>query len=417
MPFKEVWRKKKMLPVGSDFVDPFSGEIFDKPETWIKERKLCVAWKRPDNLRAPLTGRATFLPGGLRLSPGFKGLPENAGGQRGEVMGLSAASRRNLLLKFCSIPWGEFAADGSGCAFFLTLTYPDQFPQVESGDIDHKEIKRHLDNLGKRIKRSRGLRGFRGLVWRSEYKPRLSGENEGLFAPHFHLLVLFDQKKNFATLARWFSIAWYEVCGEIDPKHRRAGTNLKRVSGHADGKLFSYLSKYMAKESDGAEYPGWTGRVWGVIGDLPQVEGQTLEMPLSSWAALIRRYRAWMRKRLLDQREELRAEYSGDLTDKQRRAVAVKIAKVEKMMRRVARMTINKGGLLFGASGNYEFLFRGLDLDLLPSKQWQPEPGPEMSWQMRARFDLGENWEEILSIHHRRSVESGKNLTLGAKYV
>lgn len=396
-----------------EYVDTYSGEIFNTRSAWVKENRLNIKWKRPQgvDLRAPLTGRATFLPGGLRLSPGFKGLPDNAGGERGQVEGLSSGSRRRLLLKFCSIPWNEFSCSGLGCAFFLTLTYPDQFPQIDN-DIDHQKIKRHLDNLGKRIKRSLGLRGFRGFVWRSEYKPRLSGENEGKFAPHFHLLIMFDQKKNFKTLARWFSIAWYQVCGKIDPKHRKAGTNLARVSGHEDGKLFSYLSKYMAKESDGAEYPGWTGRVWGVVGDLPQVEGQTVEMPLEDWSTLFRRYRKWMKVRLYDQIKSLSAELEMGLTEKQARAVSVKIAKVKNMLRRVSRQTINKGGLLFGDSKIYEFLFCGLSLTTLPSKNGESEPGQEMPWQMKARFDLGEDWERKLEDHKRLTAGNSAFLTV-----
>lgn len=63
---------------------------------------------------------------------------------------------------------------------FVTLTYPDQFP------ADRHVWKRDLDVFLKRLRRLHpNAAGF----WRLELKERLSGENAGKIAPHFHLLL------------------------------------------------------------------------------------------------------------------------------------------------------------------------------------------------------------------------------------
>ena len=60
--------------------------------------------------------------------------------QRGEVVEFSKASQRRLMDLFASLR--------TDCLpHLVTLTYPDQFP------LYRKEYKRHMDTLGKRIRR------------------------------------------------------------------------------------------------------------------------------------------------------------------------------------------------------------------------------------------------------------------------
>jgi hypothetical protein len=134
---------------------------------------------------------------------------------------------------------------------FITLTYPDKFPE---------DPKRWKDDFNQRwCRRFERKYGKTPMIWRLELKDRKSGENVGKIAPHFHLMVFLDEEPE--ELYEWLSRSWYESCGKLDPKHLEAGTNVQRMKSWRQ--LTGYLAEYLAKPeqiSDAYESPG---RFWG----------------------------------------------------------------------------------------------------------------------------------------------------------
>lgn len=174
------------------------------------------------------------------------------GGLRAEVRGFSHEARRRML-------------EAMACThdldtrpgLFITLTYPDIFP--DAAETWHRD----LDVLIKRVRR---IIPHVGGFWRLELKPRLSGENEGVFAPHFHLTVFTPDKykgRRLHWLRLWFSLAWYEIVNSGDERHKAAGTNVRTIYNRAHA--MRYCSKYQAK--DGLESFA-VGRRWGAFGEL-----------------------------------------------------------------------------------------------------------------------------------------------------
>jgi len=165
---------------------------------------------------------------------------------------------------------------GAPYPLFVTLTYPEEYPDVETA-------KRHLRAWLMRLKRAAPRAGW---VWRMEFQER--------GAPHFHLLIWgvpFLDKE-------WVSRTWYEVVSSGDPKHLRAGTRVERVWSWRG--VLSYAAKYMTKDDDGP-VPEWTGRVWGYGGNLPLASVVVLAL---SWRDLVqfiravRRFTRWRNVRL-----------------------------------------------------------------------------------------------------------------------
>jgi hypothetical protein len=168
---------------------------------------------------------------------------EGVGGARGRVTEYSRQSR-NRLLRLIG------RTDKFNQPVFLTLTYPDVYSQ------DKDKWKRDIDVFGKRLVRKYDGASF---IWRIEFKERLSGKNQGVIMPHFHLLVWGVSASDLRT---WVSRSWYEVCGSGDAKHLRAGTSTERLKSWNG--VISYVSKYIAKLD---KFPqNWTGRVWGIVG-------------------------------------------------------------------------------------------------------------------------------------------------------
>ncbi len=98
-----------------------------------------------------------------------------------------------------------------------------------------------------------------------EYLWKLEAQKRG--APHYHLLLFFEQVPNLQYLKHWISKNWYEVVhrdlDEKDEKHLKAGTNVKRVKGAKH--LVYYMSKYISKEETTPMVN--QGRFWGCSRD------------------------------------------------------------------------------------------------------------------------------------------------------
>jgi len=198
------------------------------------------------------------------------------GGLRGAVSGFSRQSRKRLLDLLNMVEQGALSS-----GLFLTLTYPDAFPE------DPKRWKRDLDVFLKRMKRE-----YPGAVavWRLEWQPRLSGQNEGKVAPHFHIIALGIPRLSL----RWLSVSWYETVGSGDERHLAAGTQAQRIR-HRRGIMY-YASKYMGKVAESPDF--WTGRVWGVVGrDLLPVVLVTFVLDWSQFYKVRRVLRGWLERK------------------------------------------------------------------------------------------------------------------------
>ena len=221
---------------------------------------------------------------------------------RGKIKGFTEASRRCLMDLMATI-------DASIIPFFVTLTYPDDFPTYS------EEFKRDLDTLGQRLRR-RWPECF--ILWKLEFKARKSGVNAGKVAPHYHLFLYgvpwefrfkrearthfslkqespgedapwtevlkLDGGQEFVrltttdydrtngkpdggldTLKHWMSRNWFDIVGSMDRKHFDAGTRVERLRTMRGA--FYYASKnYVGKPVDCADLEHKPGRFWGVIG-------------------------------------------------------------------------------------------------------------------------------------------------------
>lgn len=171
---------------------------------------------------------------------------EESTAKRGRITTFSEASRRRLRGFVHSL-----RRDAEST--FLTLTWHRHCP-------DPEEAKRALDNF---LKRMRRRFPDASAVWKLE--PQKRG------FPHYHLLVYGLPFIPYEKL----TAIWHECTQEVSDQHRESGVDVERSVHNDDGKLQSYLAKYMSKEMDGWpteklhgdtakawEHPG---RFWGVF--------------------------------------------------------------------------------------------------------------------------------------------------------
>ena len=164
---------------------------------------------------------------------------------------------------------------------FVTLTYPDLFPESPL------RWKRDLDTFLKRARRR-----YPGSVWiwRMEWKERLSGENVGKVAPHFHCLALGIPRLSL----EWLSEAWFETVDSGDRRHLAAGTSAQRIRNRRG--ILYYASKYMSKEAASPAF--WTGRVWGVVGrELLPVVLVLVDVTWEQFYKIRRVLRGWLERK------------------------------------------------------------------------------------------------------------------------
>jgi len=134
---------------------------------------------------------------------------------------------------------------------FITLTYPDECAvrTLRERTTDKYLFLRYMEkHLGARL---------HGL-WRVEWKPRKSGDNIGVLAPHYHFMVFNVPFVAKETLRSW----WREILDVEGP----LSTDVRKIE---NWKMAScYIGKYVAKEStlDITAYrnnPYMRGRHWG----------------------------------------------------------------------------------------------------------------------------------------------------------
>lgn len=225
--------------------------------------------------------------------------PTKGGGIRGTIQGFSRASRKRMI---------EFMAKARirGQMLFATFTYPDAFPV---GDVD--QWNAHFEALRRRIERQ--FPDY-AIVWRKELKPRLSGENMGKVAPHYHMIIdtgisnepdirvdhvlsygrTYPKTTSAASRSfeQWSLQAWSEIVGSYDPLHAQHGCFVVacRNRRHA----YKYISKYVAKEeSDNFE----VGRRWGKIGNWNTAPSHVVILTKVEVIQLKRLIRKWMKSK------------------------------------------------------------------------------------------------------------------------
>lgn len=163
---------------------------------------------------------------------------------RGRVIGLSRRSRLRLQVR---INRCRFLA---GRVWFLTLTYPREFPA-------HCAAKNDLRAFLKRISRKWGKRG---AIWRIE--------NQKRGAPHFHIILFLAAAVPQREFGEWVSRSWHDVVGSGDENHLFYGARTELFRS-ARG-VSSYCSKYVSKSEDGDRVRLIEGRQWGREGDFPE---------------------------------------------------------------------------------------------------------------------------------------------------
>src|SRR5215211_6485405 len=196
----------------------------------------------------------------------------HGGGIRDRVRGFSRTSRTNLLRRLASINRSAFKGV-RGRMIFVTLTYPDEYPE------DPELCKRHLKAFRKRLQRE--YKSFAAL-W------RLGIQQRGAW--HFHLLLFVEPSFGpIGELRHFISSSWYEVTGKVSEGHVRAGTLVETIRKRKQAT--SYLERYMAKPEvfpEGLQ----TGRIWGVWNEeLLPVRWETVQVNLRDAFRIRRIYR------------------------------------------------------------------------------------------------------------------------------
>lgn len=166
---------------------------------------------------------------------------------RSPVVEFTRASRMRLLRTLNRIEWRNIMH-----SLFITLTYPDTVEYLKySSRNKHRAIfLRHLESyLGCKV----------GVIWRCEWKERLTGVRKGKLAPHLHLIVFGHTYIHHKKI----NVMWKKAIS-----HKKSvSTHVAAVTGH-QGAL-RYLAKYVSKEHylDISAYLNngiQVGRHWGM---------------------------------------------------------------------------------------------------------------------------------------------------------
>jgi hypothetical protein len=166
--------------------------------------------------------------------------------KRGEIKGFSEGSQRRLRERVHAV-----RRDAKGV--FVTLTYHEACPTPD-------RAKQDVETLWKWLERRYNGDQVQPIscVWKLE--PQERG------VPHFHLIIWGIDYIPVQKLCE----KWHEITRETSDQHRKQGVDIE-TAVNEDGKLQSYLAKYMAEDYD--QWPGvrpgepWAkpGRWWGFM--------------------------------------------------------------------------------------------------------------------------------------------------------
>lgn len=222
----------------------------------------------PDALNGKMDRRTDFAGGGIR----------------GDIVGLSRASRKRLI---------EFMAKvrDTGDMYFVTMTYDDMSWLMKSGD-------HHDDFEAFRRRFERAFPNWKA-IWRVEVKERKSGLLTGCAVPHFHLLVFTGRNDDEQTkeahaigLQAWGVSAWGEILQAENPHFQNYGFHVSPVRSRKHA--YSYVSKYIGKMDDDRIQ---CGRRWGRIGQFDCSSSETLTLTEDEAIAFKRLVKRWLKNR------------------------------------------------------------------------------------------------------------------------
>ena len=213
---------------------------------------LTLMKKLYDVISTPhLEYRVLFASHGLRVSKSMRKSAFTVPNKR-EIVRFSSSSRRNLIFKINTLNFDYITESGLNM-FFVTLTYQTDF------FFHYKDLKAVKDDLKVFVLYLQRYFSSSKLtfIWKLEFTRKC--------VPHFHLFLITDLSKS--ELIYGVSRFWSEaITRNVDVdvfekmKFARVGTQVKSVS--SSSRVFSYLTKYISKESY-ADY-GWVGRFWGI---------------------------------------------------------------------------------------------------------------------------------------------------------
>ncbi len=172
--------------------------------------------------------------------------------------------------------------------FWVTLTYHSEWPAAARG------WKRDLDAFERRLRRAWGPRGWRFATWRLERQRR--------GAPHYHLIVAFDQGSapSAGAFRRWCVQAWLEIVGgwgsdwaaEAYGVHVDHVVSVDRHDRPHLGAILGYLVSEHCKVDQNAWGGVSTGRVWGIWGEPSYVAERVVEIEEGALQLLVERVNA-----------------------------------------------------------------------------------------------------------------------------
>ena len=181
---------------------------------------------------------------GARLNTPTK---QRGGGIRGDITRFSYSSRRRMLSRM-----GELKKDSP--SLFVTLTFPDTFEGEASPEMWRVYFRRFVERMRRRYPEV-------GYLWRLEVEPRKSGKNKGVFMPHYHMLLMSNEKMSMNSLENFMSQAWYESVRSGDERHLDKGVYIRKPKNFRH--CLGYVSKAMGRVGRDAGYTGF--RWWGII--------------------------------------------------------------------------------------------------------------------------------------------------------
>jgi len=238
----------------------------------VEEARPGGAWAGQDGLplsKAHIRPFVEFRAGAslLRANLGGWSVERKGGAERGAIKGFSDASRRRLMYAI-----GSIKRDAELPAF-ITLTYPDQFPDPETS-------KKHLATFFKRLKRA--FPGH-GSIWKLE--PQERG------APHYHLLTWGC---DLQELRDFVPGAWFDIAGGGDNLHLLWHTGqLGNGNVHCVQQVrtfhgvMRYASKYLGKTFEVSGWGDkWTGRYWGIVNRQNILFGELVREEVTEKSAL-----------------------------------------------------------------------------------------------------------------------------------
>jgi len=186
--------------------------------------------------------------------------------KRGRIGGFSDKSRKRFLLFVSSLRRDVLP-------LFITLTYPDRWPEEWSNWKDHlhkwwsHEVARKWPGAS--------------CVWKLE--PQERG------APHFHLMVWGVPFMPHEWLAR----TWWKTVGSGEEGHLRAGTRVERARSFRG--VMCYAGKqYLGKRVELPASWGNVGRFWGAMGRKHFPRSEVLEFRITVGAS--NKFRRLIRK-------------------------------------------------------------------------------------------------------------------------